>query len=752
MSEFDSTKFDLSGEDFSLESIIAEYKSEAALSDLDENRSESRRIVMEAAQEVASASFSADEPVFAPEEPEPEPEPERAIEEQPVSRHSARTPEAPPSRAKTPAMEEPASEPGTDFASGEISADEGEDYASGDYGQQAGDLYNDYDDDYSEDDAQEKYEHFRPKKKRGEGFITPILGLIASLAAAGKHRAPHSSDESAQSQDEDDAIPEMPVSKAARFYASQAKTFRTRTHIAFVLCLLLLYITFAYDSALPLFGALGSSVTVCALMCLIIQLAVMITGLDVFTSGIASLIRGTPAGESLCSLSCIFSILDTIIIAATGNETFGLPFCAVSSLSILFALWASKLECSALRISFYTAAHARSPYAVSCEQDVADGDGALMKFRIPITGFVRRSEEPDCCEEAYLTAAPILVVASVLFALVAAFKVGFGSFFHILSALIAVSASFSSVISFALPYCVAAKRMFRSGAALSGWRGCSEISRARRIVVTDSDIFPAGTIAVESIRIVEGTFTDTVISCTGSVLAASGCALATSFTELMRRSGCTMRHVENFSTHEGGGFTAFVGGDQVYVGSTGFMQLMGVRLPKKGVSKTTLFTAINGSLAGFFNVRYSPVSSVQDALVMMLRGKKSPLFAIRDVNISPLLIKQKFRIPSDGLDFPSFADRYAISARQPDENTSPAAVLSREGLAPMVEAAETATRLCTVSKLCTLLSLIGSVMGLVLMFLLCWAGSFDAASAGNAASFMLLWFVPVLALTFGLTS
>ncbi len=740
MSEFDSNKFDLSGEEFSLESILAEYRTESILNGEDEKASRSRGIVIEAAKEVAAASFSSDDPVFAPDpepeapgkpapKPEPEPEPEPEFEPEP--------------------------EPEPLFTSDEINADGEEEYASAGYesDSNAGEGRENGRRPVLTDIAsgiKDKYSHLIPQRGRGENFLAPVLGLIGALAAAGKQRAQSAAGQQ-PGEDEDDEFPEMPAEKASRFYGAQAKTFRFRTRIAFALTALLVYITFAYGSSLPLAGALGSSVSACAVMCLIIQLAVMITGLDVFTAGIMSILRGAPAAEALCSLSCIFSVLDAVIIAATGNEAYGLPFCAVSSLSVLFALWGSRLGCSALRISFFTAAHARSPYVVSAEQGVGDGTGALMKFRIPITGFVRRAEEPDCAEEAYLTCAPLLIVASFLFAIVAAAKGQFGAFFHILSILIAVSSSLSGLISFALPYCVAAKRMFKSGAAVAGWRGSSEISKAGRIVVTDSDIFPAGTLGIDSVRIVEGSFTDSVISCTGSVLAASGCALAASFTELMRRNGCAMRHVENFSYHEGGGFTAYVGGDQVYVGSTGFMQLMGVRLPRKGVSKTTLFTAINGSLVGFFNIRYSPVSSVQDALVMMLRGRKVPLFAIRDVNITPLLIKQKFKIPAEGLDFPSFADRFAISAREPGEDTVPSAVLSREGLAPVIEASETATRLCSTARLCTVLSVIGSVMGLVIMFFLCWAGSFDAASASNAVTFMLLWCVPVIALTFGLT-
>lgn len=735
MSDFDSTKYDLSGEEFSLESILAEYRTEAILSGNGEKTSRSRGIVIEAAQEVAAASFSSEGPVFSSEQDTDEaPTPEA-------------NPDGPP-EDDAPAEDEP-------FAADEISPDDGE-YASADFAP-------DEDEDGNADTGpvsfisgvasgiREKYSHLLPQRSHGDNILTPLLGLIGALAEAGKKRAQTAAESRADAEEEDSGVPEMTAERAARFYGSQAKTFRLRTRITFALTALLVYITFAFDSALPLAGTLGSSVRACAVMCLIILLAIILTGLDVFTAGLTSLMRGSPAGESLCSLSCIFSMLDAVIIAASGKGVYGLPFCAVSALSMLFALWGARLGCSALRISYFTAAHARSPYVVSAEKNAVDGLDALVKFRIPITGFVRRAEEPDCAEEAYLTFSPLLIAASLLFSIVASAKVGFGAFFHILSALLAVSSSLSCLVSFSLPYCVAAKRMFKSGAAVAGWQGCYEIRRSSRIVVTDSDIFPAGTLGIENIRIVEGCFTDTVISCTGSVLAASGCALSSEFTELMRRNGCAMRHVESFSCHEGGGFIAYVGGDQVYVGSTGFMQLMGVRLPRKGVSKSTLFTAVNGSLAGFFNIRYTPVSSVQDALVTMLRGKKAPLFAIRDANITPLLIKQKFRIPAEGLDFPPFAERFAVSAREPDENTAPAAVLSREGLAPMTEAADTASRLCSISRLCTLLSVIGSVMGVIIMFFLCWAGSFDAANAANAVSFMLLWFVPVLALTFGLT-
>ena len=99
MSEFDS-KLNISGEEFSLESILAEYKAESFISqDTDRRRTDSRRIVIEAAQEVAAASFE-DEPVFeTPPVPTPEQEPaeQSAATAEPESEPEAESsPEAEP--------------------------------------------------------------------------------------------------------------------------------------------------------------------------------------------------------------------------------------------------------------------------------------------------------------------------------------------------------------------------------------------------------------------------------------------------------------------------------------------------------------------------------------------------------------------------------------------------------------------------------------------------------------------------------
>jgi hypothetical protein len=95
-----------------------------------------------------------------------------------------------------------------------------------------------------------------------------------------------------------------------------------------------------------------------------------------------------------------------------------------------------------------------------------------------------------------------------------------------------------------------------------------------------------------------------------------------------------MQRVDDFEVREGG-VRALIRGEEVCVGSSGFMHLCGVRLPPKHNAKNAVFAAVGGSLVGIFSVQYKALHSVQDALVTLLHGRRSPIFAIRDFNVDP---------------------------------------------------------------------------------------------------------------------
>ena len=587
----------------------------------------------------------------------------------------------------------------------------------------------------------------RPERETDgrERLVSPLIGLIA---ASSMRRSEKRNTERARIEEErKKELPEMSPDKAVRLYADQAMSIRLRCLFSTSLCVVLVWLSFGW----PAMGLLGDSLIIRTLVCLILELVVMVIGLDVFTNGLVSIFKGNPGLESLITVSCLVSVVDSVYIIISKNVADGLPFCAVSALSMTFALWGSYLNCKSYAISFKIAALSKNPSVVISEDGGEDVGRVLTKVTRPVTGFVRKTEEADIFEKAFLLFTPLFIIFAVVLSLLC-FLVSKenNNFIHTLSAGISVCASFSAVFGFAFPFYVLTKRLARSGVAIAGYAGCADLGKISQVVIKDTDIFPVRTLSIANIDIPDGFYPDKVISYTASMVAASGMGVATVFTELMKKNGYALQKVEDFACHEGGGIIARINGDQVYVGSSSFMQLMGIRVQKGSSSNSAVYTAINDALAGVFEVNYVPVASVQKGLVTLLRGKIEPVFAIRDFNITPMLVKQKFRLPKESYDFPSFADRYTISSPETEEGGSVAAMFSRGGLNSVAGLVKRGKTLYNGLLLCAVLSILGAFMGMLLMLAMCWSGVFDSASVGNAITFMLLWLAPVLMVSLGL--
>ncbi|MGE4352775.1 MAG: hypothetical protein AB7D36_01665 [Oscillospiraceae bacterium] len=595
-------------------------------------------------------------------------------------------------------------------------------------------------------EVREKKSHRRqrqPRKKTfSETLMAPVVGLLASVAVR-RHAEPNIHPTAA----EIDEGPELAPKKAAKLYAAQLKSLTFRSRVATALSVLLAYITFAFTGFLPLGGALGSSTATAALVCLILLMSVMLAGLDIFTNGVLTLIHGNPGAESLAAVSCIFSIIDAVLVAS-GKLDFGLPMCAVSAWSICLGIWGSRFTCTAMLSTFSVLAEAKkTPMAITTEPGIVENAYCVVKTDITMDNFVRRSECADLSEISHIVAAPFLMAACFILALLASIRFGPGAFIHLLSAMTAACATFTALIAFPMPFSASAKRLHILGAALAGYEGCADIGASRRFVVLDRDIFPPHTISIDAIKISEKNRSEKVIGYTGSLIAASGCGLAPIFTKLMQKNSCTISKVEDFQFHEGGGILAHINAEEVLVGSSSFMSLMGIRLPNGLTAKNAVFTVINGELAGIFTITYTPTASVRRALEILLRDYKFPIFAVRDFNINPMMIRQKFKVVTDDFEFPTFAERYRVSAVEHDESSPIAAAVTRHGLGTMVEAADNARKLYQSTRILVILSLACAALGMGLVLLLCRGDAPSAALASRLLFFMFIWLAPVFVIS-----
>lgn len=672
-------------------------------------------------------------------EPEPAPaeaaqsEPEPTKQRDPDASISAKTFEPPVSAAEQTKLR--------DEASGEQEQEaEQELYEGSGINEDTGDKYA-ADADYTviEPETPKKEKARREPKSFRESVAVPVISALAFIAMKIKQSQVTLGETSYESEDLGE---EMQPDKAARFYDKHIAGLRLRTRIAFVLCVLMAYISYG----LPVPGALAD-VGVKSAVCLIMMISVMFCGLDIITTGIMSIVRFKLHASALIVVSCLLCMIDAFLSAASVSEKV-VPFCVIPALTIAFTLLGSVMNARSNKIILNTAAASKHPYVVTAESELSGGDITLVKGRKPIDGIVRRTEEDGPDESVFGVLTPYFVVAALVLSIIAAvISKSFSSFAHILSGIFVCAAPIAMLLTFPLPFFISIKSLIRSGSTIAGWSGLYDIGKAKHLIVTDGDLFPKGCVKISRTRVFAGMEPERIISFAGSIISASGSAMVHPFAELMRKAGGGLMPVEAFSVHESGGLTAMIDGEDVYCGNAAFMRLMGVVLPEKYVLNNGFYIAVAGVICGVFEMEYIASDAVKSALEELVGSDRHAIFAVRDFNITPSMLSVKFDMPTDGFDFPPYPERYAISGAEPSEASKPAALISREGLSALVSLADHGKMLFSRIRLSVMLSVVSAVIGMLVMFILSLSA---LPSVVTALSYLLAWLLITVILGFSI--
>ncbi len=695
--------------------------------DTDELLSEVDLIIAEFKHEEKAAEQII-EPEHASEPSEPEPTKRREPEKPSPAEPPEEAPEPEPTKLRID--DAPAQEPEPDLYEGSgISEDTEDKYAA--------------DADYTviEPEPPKKEKARREHRSLRESVAVPLISALAFIAMKIKQSQVTLGETSYETEELGE---EMQPDKAAKFYDKHIAGLRLRSRIAFVLCAVMVYISYG----LPVPGALFDN-GVKSAVCLIMMISVMICGLDIITTGIMSIVRLKLHASALIVISCLLCMIDAFLSAANVSEKL-VPFCVIPSLTIAFTLLGCVLNARSNRVILNTAAAVRNPFILTAQSDISGGDITLVKGSRSVDGIVRRTEEDGPDESVFGVLTPYLVIAAVVLSLIAAIvSKSFASFAHILSGIFVCAAPIAMLISFPLPFFISIKSLIRSGSTIAGWSGLYDIGKAKHIIISDTDLFPKGCVRISRTRVFAGMKPERIISFAGSIISASGSSMTAPFSELMRKAGGSLMPVEAFSVHESGGLTAMIDGEDVYCGNAAFMRLMGVALPEKYVLSNGVYVAAAGIICGVFEMEYTASDAVRNALGRLVASGRHAIFAVRDFNITPQMLSVKFDMPTDGFDFPPYSERYAISGAEPAEDSKPAALISREGLMPLVSLADHGKLLFGRIRLSVMLNALSAVIGMLVMFVISLSA---LPGVVTALSYLLAWLLITVILSFTIST
>ena len=539
--------------------------------------------------------------------------------------------------------------------------------------------------------------------------------------------------------------PDTPPSELLKRYTQGFQSLRVRSWLMLFPLFFLLLLTL--EPSLHFFPQPLSQLLDPVLTCYVmagLQGAVMLLGLDTLLWGLIRPFRGRSGMDTMAALANLLVLSDALALPTlSGGQPGRIPFCAVAALSLWCVTYGELQKRRGQRMACRAAATASEPYLVTRDEGAWNNRDTYAKWSGPLKGFGSQLQAEDGAERIYRVMVPLLVLAAFLFSLLS--SVGHNrpqNLLWCLSAIFTAACPLSCTLCFGLPWRKLSQRLGKTGAALAGWQGVTNTTGGANLLLTDIDLFPAGSVTLNGIKVF-GTFPlERVISYTASVIRDAGSGLEKTFYDLLRSQGAIYRKGELFTAYEGGGASEVFGRDLVQVGSASFMVLMDVALPPGLKVKNAVFCAVNGELAGIFALNYQLPGTVPPALDSLIHNRITPVLCTRDFNPIPSMLRQRFKLPVEKMEFPAVERRRELSDPHRPHSQTLTAVLCREGLGPYAEAIVGGRRLRSAVRTSTVLACLGSGAGLLLAFYLTFMESFSSLTPVNLLIFLLMWLVP----------
>lgn len=258
-----------------------------------------------------------------------------------------------------------------------------------------------------------------------------------------------------------------------------------------------------------------------------------------------------------------------------------------------------------------------------------------------LPGFLHRSFQDDSCDQVGRVLTLVLMLASLLasvFLFVTSGSVtqAVSAFTIILSISLPAASGFCGNLLFAR----AAKRMLARGAMLSGSAAVEEFGDTNGIVLQSGDLFPKGSIILNGIKTYQGQGIDHAILDAAALLCNERGPLASVFDEVIARQRSILPKLESSECEYGMGYSGWVEGRRVFVGTRELMQKHHIDVPTldyearyKKNDRQLIYLAVSGELAAMFIITYVFSEEVGMELRRLQKNKIHLFISCSDPNV-----------------------------------------------------------------------------------------------------------------------
>ncbi len=479
---------------------------------------------------------------------------------------------------------------------------------------------------------------------------------------------------------------------------------------------------------------------------------------ELFAMLFSALLASNRLLEGLLSLFKGKFTLDTLLLATFGvcmvDGYFSLqevrvPFCAAFCLEVTMSLWADYQRRSTEMGQMDTLRKAIRLNRVAKAPDCYDDRPGFYVTDGELEDFMDTYQQPTGAQKLVNAYALTAFLASAVIAVVIGLSRGISAAMQVWSAGLLAASPVTIFICQSRPMAILERRLHKLGTVLCGPEGIKAVTGAAAVPLSDSDLFPSGSMKINGVKFYTAREPDQVIAYAAALIESSGSCLSPLFQQLLEDRNGRRYDTDQFREYANGGLGGEVCQESVLMGTIEFLQEMGVETPEGSRVNQAVYMAIDGELCAVFALAFGKLRGVSAGLGTLCgyRGL-TPVLTSNNFLLSEGFIRAKFGVNTRRLAFPTPQERRKAAAWVPDvQRSTTCALTTQDSLASFSFAITGGRALYTSTTLGAIVHILGGILGLLIVLVLTVVHGDNLLTPTNLLLFELVWSIPGLLIT-----
>ncbi len=532
--------------------------------------------------------------------------------------------------------------------------------------------------------------------------------------------------------------------KASAGWKQRAQIQAQRSIAVAVLTVIAVYLSCAADFSLPLSASMDyvESPSAVLISFIVLQLIAMVVAFDVIRDGILAAIYLHPNFSTLVDLALVLNLVHCIIRLVWDGEE--MPYTCAAMLALFAQMRARVCDARARHYTYKVAAGASQPVGIYLQN--GDPKHIIKAPMEQIEPFIQQVVKPDRTRKLESILTILSIVVSIVLSIIVCTSTGDnGRLIYVLAATVTGACQVALLLAIPMGRANAARHMMKGGTALDGMRGGAALASVNTVVLTDEDLFPTGSVALERLEL-HSQLNDTTALAYAAALAGQSSLGRMLAEEVRARYGAplTAHHVMHYT---GGGISGQAGGLEILLGDADFMAERGILTDD--VPENGLILAVEGTVAAVLVVDYQVPAVLFNAMQVLTERHIHILLHTRNHQVTTQLVERLYGLPEGTVRLPDLEVDRAMRSPHYAADGMLCGVMLRDGLVPFADCISTAHVQNRLAKGGTIIGIIAAIICMLLMTYLCFVFVPIDARPIRVLLYAILCFVPIFFLENG---